>query len=75
VEPDGAKLARASAVSPFVQAGNVWVPSVELAPWVDGYVEEHASFPMAAHDDQVDTTSQALNRLLLNAVRPRVRFM
>ena len=75
VEPDGSKLARASAVSPFVQAGNVWVPSVELAPWVDGYIEEHASFPMAAHDDQVDTTSQALNRLLLNAVRPRVRFM
>lgn len=75
VEPDGSKLARASAVSPFVQAGNVWLPAVELAPWIDGYIEEHAAFPLAAHDDQVDTTSQALNRILLSAVRPRVRWM
>lgn len=66
VEPDGGKVERAAAVSPFVEAGNVWLPSPELAPWIDGYVQELKAFPKAAHDDQTDTTSQALNRLLLN---------
>lgn len=66
VEPDGSKTARASAVSPFVEAGNVHLPAPELAPWVADLVEECAAFPAGAHDDQVDALSQALNRLLLN---------
>jgi predicted phage terminase large subunit-like protein len=65
VEPDGSKEARAAAVSPFVEAGSVFLPSPEMAPWVAGYIEEHAAFPNSAHDDRVDATSQALNRLLL----------
>lgn len=64
-EPHGSKTARAAAVSPFVEAGNVWLPAPELAPWVGGLIEEAAAFPNAAHDDRVDTLSQALNRLLL----------
>lgn len=68
VEPDGSKQARASAVSPFVEAGSVHLPAPELAPWVGGFVDEHAAFPQATHDDQVDATSQALNRLLLNPI-------
>ena len=75
VEPEGSKVARASAVSPFVEAGNVWLPSPEVAPWVQALIEEASNFPLSTHDDQVDALSQALNRLLLNAVRPRVRFM
>jgi predicted phage terminase large subunit-like protein len=66
VEPDGSKASRAAAVSPFVEAGNVWLPAPELAPWIGDYVEEHAAFPNGANDDQVDDTSMALNRLLLN---------
>jgi predicted phage terminase large subunit-like protein len=65
VEPDGSKAARASAVSPFAEAGNVWLPDPTLAPWVDELVEECAGFPNAANDDQVDALSQALTRLLL----------
>lgn len=68
VEPDGSKEARASAVSPFVEAGAVHLPAPELAPWVGGFVDEHAAFPNGSHDDQVDATSQALNRLLLNPI-------
>nr|BFE31381.1 phage terminase large subunit [Actinomadura rugatobispora] len=68
VEPDGSKEARASAVSPFVEAAAVHLPAPEFAPWVGGYIDEHASFPNGAHDDQVDATSQALNRLLLNPI-------
>jgi predicted phage terminase large subunit-like protein len=66
IEPDGSKLARARAVTPLIEAGNVHVPAVELAPWVDELVEEAAGFPRAAHDDRVDAMSQALNRLLIN---------
>lgn len=65
VEPDGGKEARAAAVSPLVEAGNVWVPASELAPWSDEVIEECAGFPTAAHDDDVDALSQALNRLVL----------
>ncbi len=73
VQPDGSKLARASAVSPFVEARNVYLP--EFAAWTPDLVEECASFPLSANDDQVDALSQALTRLLLHAVRPRVRFL
>lgn len=68
VEPDGSKVARASATSPFVEAGNVWLPAPEIAPWVDAFIEEHAAFPRGTHDDQVDAGSQALNRMLLNPI-------
>lgn len=68
VEPDGSKEARAAAVSPFVESGSVFLPAPELAPWVADFIDEHAAFPTGAHDDQVDATSQALNRLLLNPI-------
>lgn len=64
-EPQGSKEARASAVSPLVQAGNVWLPSAELAPWADALIEEAAAFPTGKHDDQVDALSQGLNRLIV----------
>ncbi|GAA0402986.1 phage terminase large subunit [Microbispora corallina] len=64
-EPHGSKYARASAVAPFAEAGQVFLPAPELAPWVGAFIEEHASFPNGAHDDRVDAMSQALNRLLL----------
>lgn len=63
--PQGSKIARAAAVSPFVEAGNVLLPAPEIAPWVDALVEEVKTFPRAAHDDRVDALTQALNRLLL----------
>lgn len=66
-EPQGSKVARLSAVSPLIEAGNVWLPDPERvdAPWVGAYVDELAAFPTGRHDDQVDATSQALNRLQL----------
>ena len=58
VEPRGGKVVRARAVSPEVQAGNVWLPENE--PWVDEFIEECANFPHAHFDDQVDAFTQAL---------------
>ncbi len=61
--PDKDKLARANAISPYVEGGRVFLPSV--ASWTDAFVEECAAFPFASHDDQVD----ALTMGLLNLVR------
>ncbi|KEO81047.1 phage terminase large subunit [Tumebacillus flagellatus] len=63
VNPDGGKVVRASAVSPDIEAGNVFLPDPTTAPWVHDFIEECAAFPNGAHDDQVDAMSQALNRL------------
>ena len=46
-----------------MEAGNVYLPHPELAPWVADLMEECAGFPSAAYDDQVDAMSQAINRL------------
>jgi predicted phage terminase large subunit-like protein len=54
---------RISSVAPLIQAGNVYLPSPEVCPWVHDFIEEHAAFPHGANDDQVDTTSQALGYL------------
>ena len=63
VNPEGGKIARAQAVSPQVESGNVYLPHPAIAPWVDAFIEECAAFPAGKHDDQVDQMSQALNRL------------
>lgn len=62
VNPEGGKEARAAAVSPLIEAGNVRLPA--RAGWVDELVEECASFPNAPHDDQVDALTQALVKLI-----------
>lgn len=61
IEPDGSKIARAFAVTPLWQAGNVSVPAI--APWRNDFDKELISFPNAAHDDQVDAMTQALRYL------------
>lgn len=63
VNPEGGKESRAHAASPLVEAGNVFLPSPEIAPWVRDFVEEHAGFPTASHDDQVDALTQALKKM------------
>jgi predicted phage terminase large subunit-like protein len=60
VEPKGGKVARVHAMSPLHEAGNLWIPKPEKAPWVLEFVESCANFPNAAHDDDVDAMSQAI---------------
>ena len=62
VNPEGGKVARAAAVSPLIEAGNVYLPHPDYAPWVSDFIEECAAFPNGAHDDQVDAMTQILLR-------------
>ena len=58
VNPQGGKFSRAAAISPMIEAGNVYIP--ERSTWGSLLIEEAAAFPNAAHDDQVDSLSQGL---------------
>lgn len=58
VKVDKDKVARAFAVTPLIEAGRVFLP--EGAPWLADFVASLAAFPNAAHDDDVDSTTQAL---------------
>lgn len=76
--PEGSKEARGAAVTPLIEAGDVFLPAGEYiaAPpgyeptTVDDYIAELATFPNGAHDDQADATSQALN-WIANAPGPQ----
>lgn len=61
--PDGDKVARANAVSPDVEAGNVYLPDPSIAAWVHDFVNELADFPNGKFNDQVDAFSQGLAEL------------
>ena len=57
------KYARASAVTPIIEAGNVLLPCPTRAAWVQTLRVEWAQFPMARHDDIVDALTHGLARL------------
>jgi predicted phage terminase large subunit-like protein len=61
IKPQGSKEARADAVRPEFQAGNVLFPA--NASWLSEYTQELLTFPGGDHDDQVDSTTQFLNHV------------
>lgn len=58
IEPEGNKITRALEVTTIFEGGLVFFP--EVAPWLIDYEIELTTFPLAPHDDQVDSTSQFL---------------
>jgi len=64
VEPEGGKAARAVAVSPNIESGNVMLPHPDIAPWVWDLIEEGATFPNGTYTDQIDALTQAVNKML-----------
>ena len=62
VLPHGTKEARAHAIAPAVQSGNVFFPDAEDYgfAWVADLIAEVTAFPRAPNDDQVDAMTQAL---------------
>lgn len=74
VTADRDKVSRAHAITPQIESGNVYLPGqavtsrgvvkpdpVVTPAWAQDLVNECAHFPNAAHDDQVDALTQALD--------------
>ena len=70
INPKESKEARAAAVTPLWEAKNVFLPPAGLYPWVaKDFIPELLSFPAGAHDDQIDSMSQALADMSRGTVR------
>ena len=64
ITPKESKEARASAVTTLWEAKNVFLPPKDRFPWVEKeFVPELLEFPAGAHDDCVDSMTQALTDL------------
>jgi len=56
--PDRDKVSRVYASTPLMESGRVWIPSNK--DWAVDLYEEAITFPNAAHDDQVDCMTMAI---------------
>ena len=61
IEPQGGKYARASAITSYIEAGNVYLPRDR--DFTGSFIDEMAEFPNGKHDDQCDACSQCISRL------------
>lgn len=71
IKPTIEKVARMQARSVMFETGKVFLP--HGASWLSTYLDELLGFPNRVHDDQVDSTSQALDYFQLrfaSAVNP-----
>lgn len=62
IEPAGGKISRVNAVSSVIENGRVFLP--RFASYTSEFVAECSAFPNAAHDDEVDSMSQALHQMI-----------
>jgi predicted phage terminase large subunit-like protein len=62
--PQTDKIMRLHSQTAHFEGGRVLLPS--FAPWLAEYISELTSFPGIKHDDQVDSTTQALDYLSEN---------
>ena len=73
INPTESKVARANAITPFMESGNVWFPYPDEQPWVNDLISELLAFPNGANDDQVDALTQALHRIYLAKKKIKAR--
>jgi phage terminase large subunit-like protein len=59
-QPQSDKVMRMHAQTAMIENGFVHLP--DNAPWLSAYLHELTSFLKGRHDDQVDSTSQMLDR-------------
>ena len=72
VEPYGSKEARASAIAPMLEAGDVYILDSH-----GSLIEEAVEFPNSENDDEVDDMSMCLNRLrevVANDPKPKLEM-
>ena len=59
------KISRAHQAAPTLEMGLCWIPESKKNPghfvsWAQGFIKELSKFPIAKHDDYVDTFTQAI---------------
>jgi len=59
IKVDRDKYSRLVAITPLIEAGKIVLP--EGAHWVEQFINEFEEFPNGEFDDQVDSTTQAIN--------------
>lgn len=77
VEPKGGKYSRAQATSNYVASGACYLPNdltkeeledIEFDDpkyqGINAFIQQHAGFPFAKHDDMVDSQTQGLTRII-----------
>ena len=69
-EPTMDKIMRMHSVTSTIENSFVHLP--EQAAWLADYLHELTSFPQGKHDDQVDSTSQALDWFKQRCLRPAI---
>jgi predicted phage terminase large subunit-like protein len=68
IDPKGqSKEFRFDEITPMITEGAVYLPKKAL--WLDAFIKEVGQFPDGAHDDQVDSMSQALRYFKTNRTR------
>jgi hypothetical protein len=75
---DGGLVALANSMTGYVEAGNVYLPNPDLHPWVKDLIDQFASYPSGAHDDDIAAACHALRRLFdtsANAGLPEFRVI
>jgi predicted phage terminase large subunit-like protein len=61
IQPEGGKVARAYAMQPEQEAGNIWLPDPSVDPDIETFLSEVSSFPGSPNDDETDAMSQYVN--------------
>jgi predicted phage terminase large subunit-like protein len=61
INPDGGKVARAYAMQPEQEAGNLFLPDPSVDPDIETFLSEASSFPGSPNDDEIDSMSQFVN--------------
>lgn len=57
------KIGRAWSVQPEHESGNLILPAKNVCPWTEEFIDYCAAFPEGEFDDDIDSMTQALQRL------------
>ena len=57
------KISRAHGAHGYIDSGYVFLP--KRVQWLQDFIDEHTAFPNGPHDDQVDTTCDAIDNMLI----------
>ena len=62
--PKGSKDERAISVTPYFEAGNIWFPDPQEAPWVHDLMQDLLMFPKGQYKDTTDALVQGILYLM-----------